>query len=84
MQPWWAYKRLFFFFFFYHTNTKLQGSEYSIVSSASGYLGAGGIGDDGLYPNCTGGSAAYIDRWLFGDNIFWYPTCKVWIIHGHL
>uniref|UniRef100_A0A9J8C7H8 Si:dkey-192p21.6 n=1 Tax=Cyprinus carpio carpio TaxID=630221 RepID=A0A9J8C7H8_CYPCA len=42
-----------------------------------GYLGAGGIGDDGLYPNCTGGAAAYIDRWLFGDNIFWYPTCKV-------
>ncbi|XP_059422219.1 heparan-alpha-glucosaminide N-acetyltransferase [Carassius carassius] len=42
-----------------------------------GYLGAGGIGDDGLHPNCTGGAAAYIDRWLFGDNIFWYPTCKV-------
>uniref|UniRef100_W5KB49 Si:dkey-192p21.6 n=1 Tax=Astyanax mexicanus TaxID=7994 RepID=W5KB49_ASTMX len=42
----------------------------------TGYLGAGGIGDNGLYPNCTGGAAAYIDRWLLGDNIYWHPTCK--------
>ncbi|KAK7901694.1 hypothetical protein WMY93_018463 [Mugilogobius chulae] len=41
-----------------------------------GYLGAGGIGDDGLYPNCTGGAAGFIDRWMFGDNMFRYPTCK--------
>ncbi|KAJ8412810.1 hypothetical protein AAFF_G00117610 [Aldrovandia affinis] len=41
-----------------------------------GYLGAGGIGDGGLYPNCTGGAAGYIDRWLMGDNIYRYPTCK--------
>ena len=42
-----------------------------------GYLGAGGIGDDGLYPNCTGGAAGYIDKWLLGDNIYRYPTCRV-------
>ncbi|XP_023182860.1 heparan-alpha-glucosaminide N-acetyltransferase-like isoform X1 [Xiphophorus maculatus] len=42
----------------------------------AGYLGAGGIGDDGLYPNCTGGAAGYIDRWMFGDNMYRYPTCK--------
>ncbi|XP_048060881.1 heparan-alpha-glucosaminide N-acetyltransferase isoform X1 [Megalobrama amblycephala] len=48
-----------------------------VPNCPTGYLGAGGIGDDGLYPNCTGGAAAYIDRRLFGDNIFWYPTCKV-------
>ncbi|XP_026080696.1 heparan-alpha-glucosaminide N-acetyltransferase [Carassius auratus] len=48
-----------------------------VPNCPTGYLGAGGIGDDGLHPNCTGGAAAYIDRWLFGDNIFWYPTCKV-------
>lgn len=42
-----------------------------------GYLGAGGIGDNGLYPNCTGGAAGYIDRWIFGDNMYRYPTCKV-------
>ncbi|XP_067278614.1 heparan-alpha-glucosaminide N-acetyltransferase isoform X3 [Pseudorasbora parva] len=48
-----------------------------VPNCPTGYLGAGGIGDDGLYPNCTGGAAAYIDRWLFGDNIFWYPTWKV-------
>ncbi|KAF7710378.1 hypothetical protein HF521_009250 [Silurus meridionalis] len=41
-----------------------------------GYLGAGGIGDNGLYPNCTGGAAAYIDKWLLGHNIYWHPTCK--------
>ncbi|XP_034158615.1 heparan-alpha-glucosaminide N-acetyltransferase isoform X7 [Pangasianodon hypophthalmus] len=42
----------------------------------TGYLGAGGIGDNALYPNCTGGAAAYIDRWLLGHNIYWHPTCK--------
>uniref|UniRef100_A0A3Q3A2F2 Si:dkey-192p21.6 n=1 Tax=Kryptolebias marmoratus TaxID=37003 RepID=A0A3Q3A2F2_KRYMA len=42
----------------------------------TGYLGAGGIGDDGLYPNCTGGAAGFIDRWMFGDNMYRYPTCK--------
>ncbi|XP_060943801.1 heparan-alpha-glucosaminide N-acetyltransferase [Limanda limanda] len=42
----------------------------------TGYLGAGGIGDDGLYPNCTGGAAGHIDRLMFGDNMYRYPTCK--------
>lgn len=42
----------------------------------TGYLGAGGIGDNGLYPNCTGGAAGHIDRWMFGDNMYRYPTCK--------
>ena len=42
-----------------------------------GYLGAGGIGDNGLYPNCTGGAAGHIDRLMFGDNMYRYPTCKV-------
>ncbi|KAM8924659.1 heparan-alpha-glucosaminide N-acetyltransferase-like [Pelodytes ibericus] len=42
-----------------------------------GYLGPGGIGDYGLYENCTGGAAGYIDKWLLGSNhIFHYPTCK--------
>ncbi|CAB1425093.1 unnamed protein product [Pleuronectes platessa] len=42
----------------------------------TGYLGAGGIGDNGLYPNCTGGAAGHIDRLMFGDNMYRYPTCK--------
>uniref|UniRef100_A0A667YK95 Si:dkey-192p21.6 n=1 Tax=Myripristis murdjan TaxID=586833 RepID=A0A667YK95_9TELE len=42
----------------------------------TGYLGAGGIGDEGLYPNCTGGAAGYIDRLMFGDNMYRYPTCR--------
>ncbi|GCB64323.1 hypothetical protein scyTo_0004584 [Scyliorhinus torazame] len=45
--------------------------------SVFGYLGAGGIGDDGKFPNCTGGAAGYIDKWLLGANhIYGYPTCK--------
>nr|XP_016851015.1 PREDICTED: heparan-alpha-glucosaminide N-acetyltransferase-like [Anolis carolinensis] len=42
-----------------------------------GYLGPGGIGDDGKYPNCTGGAAGYIDKWLLGeDHMYHHPTCK--------
>ncbi|XP_051935899.1 heparan-alpha-glucosaminide N-acetyltransferase [Hippocampus zosterae] len=47
-----------------------------VPNCPTGYLGAGGIGDNGLYPNCTGGAAGYIDRWIFGDNMYRYPTCK--------
>ncbi|XP_052007439.1 heparan-alpha-glucosaminide N-acetyltransferase [Xyrauchen texanus] len=48
-----------------------------VPNCPTGYLGAGGIGDDGLYTNCTGGAAAYVDRWLLGDKIYWHPSCKV-------
>ncbi|XP_072293662.1 heparan-alpha-glucosaminide N-acetyltransferase [Eucyclogobius newberryi] len=47
-----------------------------VPNCPTGYLGAGGIGDDGLYPDCTGGAAGFIDRWMFGDNMFRYPTCR--------
>ncbi|KAM7385915.1 hypothetical protein PAMP_001957 [Pampus punctatissimus] len=47
-----------------------------VPNCPTGYLGAGGIGENGLYPNCTGGAAGYIDRWMFGDNMYRYPTCK--------
>ncbi|KAM4604387.1 heparan-alpha-glucosaminide N-acetyltransferase isoform 2-T2 [Polymixia lowei] len=44
----------------------------------TGYLGPGGIGDMGLYTNCTGGAAGYIDRWLLGDNhIYQTPSSRV-------
>lgn len=49
----------------------------TIMFVTRGYLGAGGIGDNGLYPNCTGGAAGHVDRWMFGDNMYRYPTCKV-------
>ncbi|XP_076868848.1 heparan-alpha-glucosaminide N-acetyltransferase [Brachyhypopomus gauderio] len=43
-----------------------------------GYLGPGGIGDFGLYPNCTGGAAGYIDRWILGDkHIYQNPSSRV-------
>lgn len=44
----------------------------------TGYLGPGGIGNFGQYPNCTGGAAGYIDRWLLGDNhIYQTPSVRV-------
>uniref|UniRef100_A0A672I284 Heparan-alpha-glucosaminide N-acetyltransferase catalytic domain-containing protein n=1 Tax=Salarias fasciatus TaxID=181472 RepID=A0A672I284_SALFA len=44
----------------------------------TGYLGPGGIGDMGLYANCTGGAAAFIDRWLLGENhIYQTPSLRV-------
>uniref|UniRef100_A0A8B9MUS7 Heparan-alpha-glucosaminide N-acetyltransferase n=1 Tax=Accipiter nisus TaxID=211598 RepID=A0A8B9MUS7_9AVES len=40
-----------------------------------GYLGPGGIGDFGSYPNCTGGAAGYIDRLLLGEkHIYQHPS----------
>lgn len=42
-----------------------------------GYLGPGGIQDGGLYENCTGGAAAYIDRLIFGPNhMYGHSTCQ--------
>jgi len=43
----------------------------------TGYLGPGGIADEGQYPNCTGGAAGHIDRLLFGSHIYQHPTCKL-------
>ncbi|KAE8591306.1 hypothetical protein XENTR_v10018392 [Xenopus tropicalis] len=43
----------------------------------TGYLGPGGIGHYGKYPNCTGGAAGYIDKWILGaEHIYQNPTCK--------
>ncbi|KAM8880318.1 heparan-alpha-glucosaminide N-acetyltransferase isoform 1-T1 [Spinachia spinachia] len=44
----------------------------------TGYLGPGGIGDMGLYANCTGGAAALIDRWLLGEShVYQTPSSRV-------
>nr|XP_021531541.1 heparan-alpha-glucosaminide N-acetyltransferase [Aotus nancymaae] len=44
----------------------------------TGYLGPGGIGDFGKYPNCTGGAAGYIDRVLLGDDhLYQHPSSAV-------
>ncbi|XP_059469043.1 heparan-alpha-glucosaminide N-acetyltransferase-like [Neocloeon triangulifer] len=43
----------------------------------TGYLGPGGIQEHGIYKNCTGGAAGYIDRIIFGSNhIYQHPTVK--------
>jgi predicted acyltransferase len=42
-----------------------------------GYNGAGGLGNDGQYPECTGGIHRYIDVSVFGEaHIYQEPTCK--------
>ncbi|XP_045074776.1 heparan-alpha-glucosaminide N-acetyltransferase isoform X1 [Coregonus clupeaformis] len=49
-----------------------------------GYLGPGGVGDMGQYPNCTGGAAGYVDRWLLGENhIYQTPSSRV-IYKSHM
>uniref|UniRef100_A0A8C4QCR5 Si:dkey-192p21.6 n=1 Tax=Eptatretus burgeri TaxID=7764 RepID=A0A8C4QCR5_EPTBU len=41
----------------------------------TGYLGPGGIGDWGLYPNCTGGAAGLIDQLIIGpSHLYQHPT----------
>ncbi|XP_053319352.1 heparan-alpha-glucosaminide N-acetyltransferase isoform X2 [Spea bombifrons] len=43
-----------------------------------GYLGPGGIGDFGKFPNCTGGAAGYIDRLVIGEaHIYQHPSSNV-------
>uniref|UniRef100_A0A8D2LPQ5 Heparan-alpha-glucosaminide N-acetyltransferase n=2 Tax=Varanus komodoensis TaxID=61221 RepID=A0A8D2LPQ5_VARKO len=47
----------------------------NIPGCPRGYLGPGGIGNFGKYPNCTGGAAAYIDHLLLGEkHIYQHPT----------
>ncbi len=42
----------------------------------TGYIGAGGLSDGGLYPDCAGGAHRWIDVALWGDShIFRGPTC---------
>lgn len=42
-----------------------------------GYLGPGGMHDQGQYELCTGGAAGYIDRVVLGTNhIYQHPTFK--------
>ncbi|XP_061883362.1 heparan-alpha-glucosaminide N-acetyltransferase-like [Entelurus aequoreus] len=44
----------------------------------TGYLGPGGIGDMGMYTNCTGGAAALVDRWLLGEkHMYQTPSSRV-------
>lgn len=43
----------------------------------TGYIGPGGRGDGGRYPECTGGAHGYIDRKFFGVmHIYQWPTCR--------
>ena len=41
-----------------------------------GYLGPGGLANDGEQAECTGGASGYIDRQVFGDaHVYQHPTC---------
>ncbi|XP_075785404.1 heparan-alpha-glucosaminide N-acetyltransferase isoform X2 [Pelodiscus sinensis] len=50
----------------------------TVPGCPKGYLGPGGIGDFGKYPNCTGGAAGYIDHLLLGEkHIYQHPSSSV-------
>ena len=50
-----------------------------------GYLGPGGLSENGIHDGCTGGAAAYIDKKIFSLNhIYNYPTCTVSIPYHQL
>jgi heparan-alpha-glucosaminide N-acetyltransferase len=60
------------------------GAVYLLVSfflpvpgCPTGYLGAGGLADQGAYPACTGGAHGYVDRLLWGqEHIYGGATCR--------
>ena len=42
----------------------------------TGYLGPGGLADEGEHAECTGGASGYIDRQVFGDaHLYQHATC---------
>ncbi|CAF3665598.1 unnamed protein product [Adineta steineri] len=44
----------------------------------AGYLGPGGLHENGKYENCTGGITGYIDRFLLTDkHLYQYPSCQL-------
>ena len=49
-----------------------------IPGCPKGYLGPGGLQNEGQFKNCTGGSARIIDIAIFGRNhIYQHPTAKI-------
>lgn len=49
---------------------------YYVPNCGRGYIGPGGIQDDGKWRNCSGGAAGYIDEWVFGEHRYHYPTFR--------
>lgn len=49
----------------------------NVPNCGSGYLGPGGLHNQGKYVNCTGGAAGYLDRLILHPNhMYKNPTCK--------
>jgi len=54
-----------------------------VPGCGKGYLGPGGIGNNGQYWNCTGGAAGYVDMQVFGKyHIYKWPTCGETYVTG--
>jgi heparan-alpha-glucosaminide N-acetyltransferase len=54
-----------------------------VGNCSPGYLGPGGLSENGTHFNCTGGAANYIDRIILGNkHLYQNPTSK--IIYKHL
>ncbi|KAI1296680.1 Heparan-alpha-glucosaminide N-acetyltransferase [Halotydeus destructor] len=48
---------------------------FSYEGCPTGYQGPGGISENGVYMNCTGGAAGYLDRKLLGKHLYQRTTC---------
>jgi hypothetical protein len=56
---------------------EVGGTEINPERACRGYLGPGGIQDNGQFKNCVGGATGYLDRMVLGDNhIFRHPTAR--------
>lgn len=55
-------------YYFYYSN--YSGNNFS------GYLGPGGLHDNGKYFNCTGGATGYIDQVILGKHLYQKGTSK--------
>ncbi|KAK7066294.1 hypothetical protein SK128_022526 [Halocaridina rubra] len=50
--------------------------ELFLIQDRKGYLGPGGLHDEGAHSNCTGGAAGYVDQLVLGKpHMYAHPTC---------
>lgn len=81
--PWAAFRDIFLYWPEWLLNFAILAVHLGITFALpvpgcpTGYLGPGGISENGLYFNCTGGAAQYVDRLVLGENhIYQHPTFK--------
>ena len=62
----------------YGSGVTASKNVFILFSYTSGYLGPGGLHDNGDHWNCTGGAAGAIDRFVLGEShMYRTPTSRV-------